>query len=129
MMGLILALDLKEIGLQWDPSIGDHYYHHGYLDSVSPFDCTRVSVLAASDHKNVIFAPRLDQLTQEIEKCGYWWSLSPSAHDGTKFKGYMIEICDVEYIGKEEESWHTIIEDTPEEVAAQALLWILKGAK
>ena len=67
--------------------------------------------------KSDIFAPRLDQLLAEIEKCDWTWMLYAPNSVGK----YGIDVGK----GSIYHNNKTIMADSPEEVAAQALLWIL----
>ena len=70
-----------------------------------------------------IFAPRLDQLLAEIEKCRYIWAIDVSATNGDTVTGYAVDITrDLSYADEEE-----FRASTPENAAASALLWIPEG--
>lgn len=126
MLSLELVKRLKELGLEWEPQRGDWYYnHHGYVSgTTTTLDLlNEVTVLIQSisrDYANrtVHFAPRLDQLLWEIEKRGYKWDLTN---------------CPLEPLGKYSLTlWidnglpNEHFADSPEEAAAQALIWILE---
>lgn len=66
-----------------------------------------------------LFAPRLDQLLAEIEKRGYGWKLE-------KFHAYNLRRMQIYKIN---DLLGCFEADSPEEAAAQALLWILEQKK
>lgn len=118
------ARKLKEAGLRWEPQIGDWYYHAnkcGEILSPQPFlvdsRVLKYRKIGLSD----VFAPRLDQLLAEIEKRGTYWALyhigPPPAEYGLQLMNYPT--------GMTKSFWA----DTPDEAAAQALLWILEREK
>lgn len=121
MLILETAKKLKAAGLKWEPQRGDWYYnHHGYVSgTTTTLDLlNEVTVLIQSisrDYANrtVHFAPRLDQLLAEIERRGYTWSL-----ELTDEGKYVINIF------KGAQGVCCKIADSPEEAAAEALLWI-----
>lgn len=124
MLSLELAKRLKELGLEWEPQRGDWYYnHHGYVSgTTTTLDLlNEVTVLIQSisrDYANrtVHFAPRLDQLLAEIEKRGYAWKLE-------KFHAYNLRRME---IYKVNDLLGCFEDNSPEEAAAQALIWILE---
>lgn len=123
MISLEKAKALKEAGLAWEPERGDRYYavgcangeikYIGLIDRL-PFGyfCDIVAV----------FAPSLSQLLAEIEKRGYCWKLYKNY---TKF---LTGFYDIALYQKSaiNQRYHTpFAVDTPEDAAADALLWIL----
>jgi len=113
MISLSLAQKLKNAGLRWEPKMGDFFTTPG----------TNLIQCAITPIRNVEYAtskivwlPRLDQLLAEIEKRGYEWSL----HSSTST--YDIEL----YNSGDMYSCLIKSDDKPEDVAGQALLWILK---
>lgn len=105
------ARALRDAGLQWEPKPGDCY-----------FDGTEIEVIPfpdiEDDYEYVIaimdshaWLPRLDQLLAEIEKRGYY----PALYCFGNGK-YEIEFTTGLYFRG----------DTPEDAAADALLWILR---
>lgn len=112
MISFETAKALKEAGLQWKPQIGDWFYtnHRRYVHMV--IDLSELQV-----QEDYVFDPRLDQLLAEIDKRGYSWELSLDDVDVPPYA-----ICLV--MPTRNRKWFTA--DTPEEAAAQALLWILR---
>lgn len=123
MLSLELAKRLKELGLRWEPQEGDFLYYHTYGEE------SKLGVINDSDMgenreeslDNIytgewIFAPRLDQLLAEIEKRGYAWKLE-------KFHAYNLRRME---IYKVNDLLGCFEDNSPEEAAAQALIWILE---
>lgn len=79
-----------------------------------------LKVYSVASWEKKLWLPRLDQLLAEIEKRGYVWKLRSRA-DGKYF---------VALFGKNDENYlvqcYWTEADSPEEAAAQALIWILK---
>ena len=118
MISLETAKKLRDAGLEWKPQEGDYIrYFDGNLISI--LTCGDV---AFEDLKDCIFAPRLDQLLSEIEKRGYWWEIGHRIVDVGKIHKYKI------WVSKKHQNNanRSLMSDSPEEAAAQALLWILK---
>lgn len=117
MISLETAKALKDAGLAWKPKVGDRYLQE-YCSGKEP-----VIGIRATDNEGYYQdtiqtqLPRLDQLLAEIEKQGWTWMLYAPNNDDK----YGIEIG-AELI------YHnniTVMADSPDEAAAQALLWIL----
>lgn len=115
MLSLEICQKLKDAGLQWEPKEGDYVrYFDGNLISI--LTCGDV---AFEDLKDCIFAPRLDQLLAEIEKRGYehhkleYWRDKPDNH-----KHWFLLWADGH--------WQEFKTGTPDDAAAEALLWILQ---
>ena len=118
MISLETAKKLKEAGLEWEPQIGDWNHHYvfgiGIVTSESP-----PKVVG----ENFTFAPRLDQLLSEIEKQSgrYKYELTGSRvyplSNNLKPK-YRITIQTDRVL--------PFFADSPEEAAAEALIWILE---
>ena len=121
MLSLETAQRLKAAGLKWEPQEGDFLYYHTYGEG------SELGVISDSDmgeHReesldNIytgewIFAPRLDQLLAEIEKRGWKHELYSHPEFGKYHcviqKGGIRRLFDA---------------NSPEEAAAQALIWIL----
>lgn len=107
------AKALREAGLKWKPEIGDWFYMpkgEGPLLYWNPETDKELMVLYS------VFAPRLDQLLAEIEKRGYDYDLSSPFHD----EPYN---CFLWHNGAKKKGKDN---NSPEEAAAKALLWVLK---
>lgn len=124
MLSLETAKKLKDAGLQWEPQIGDWFYNsHGYVFDTTLDLLNEVTVLINSfarsyANRTIVFAPRLDQMLVEIEKRGWTWMLYAPNDEGK----YGIDIGN----GSIYDNNKTILADSPDEAAAQALLWILE---
>jgi hypothetical protein len=111
MLSLETAKALRDAGLEWEPQLGD-LFAADYDNGLGP---TKPQVVRIADFGKPgpehIWLPRLDQLLAEIEKRGYDWFLKT-------------DYC---YVVNNNNQTQGIYADTPEEAAAQALLWILKA--
>jgi hypothetical protein len=119
MISLELARKLKEAGLEWEPQMYDFFtmiiLEKPIIACVTDkwtLDSVRKEVLEFKGERR-LFLPRLDQLLAEIEKRGYTWSL-----ELTDEGKYVINIF------KGAQGVCCKIADSPEEAAAEALLWI-----
>ena len=123
MISLEMAKKLKAAGLEWEPQIGDMFYWHNGKD-------WGIDALTSEDVNNNldetrdfidegawIFAPSLEQLLVEIEKRGYGWKLE-------KFHAYNLRQMQIYKIN---DLLGCFEADSPEEAAAQVLLWIYEG--
>lgn len=125
MLSLETAKRLKELGLRWEPQEGDFLYYHTYGEE-SELGVINDSDMGENREESLdniytgewIFAPRLDQLLAEIEGRGYEWDLHT-------FDGYY-EIQIVCYFDGHKKKELTLMKGSPEEAAAQALVWILE---
>lgn len=108
MISLEMARKLKEAGLEWEPKKGDWYWVFG-TNSIDLITIDRNDIVP----KSIIFLPSLDQLLAEIEKCAYEWCLE-QARDKYRLSLWFDQACVYEFRA-----------DTPEDAAAEALLWIL----
>jgi hypothetical protein len=126
MISLELAKKLKDAGLKWEPKEGDWYIIFGdeeqflevcgtelhrtdrCIDSVK-----RLYRIAPGE---LCFIPSLSQLLAEIEKRGYEWDLEFDIGGCHKYSCTISSDTHYEFMPA----------DTPEETAAQALLWILE---
>ena len=113
MISLEIAQALKDAGLKWTPHTGDYYYRV-YDQGFGHYDKNYIDFMA----NNVYHALSLSQLLAEIEARGYVWALR---HSGS----YEISICPWGDISKAK----TFKAKSPEESAAQALLWIIEQEK
>jgi len=124
-ISLETAKKLKKAGLKWEPRQGDWIYnHHGFVSGTTTtldliVEGTVLVHSIARDYLNrtVEFAPRLDQLLAEIEKRGHRWEI-----------GHYDDNEDIYYIAivskKTRLTGHQFTANSPEESAANALLWI-----
>ena len=128
MISLELAKQLKDAGLEWDYEYGfprDYVYYKGKIHEVEGPGTNDTFRLAPWQNyvkrEYLIFAPTLSQILSEIEKRGYCWGLSAyySCSDTKKY----LYFCKI----SGENKFFTA--DTPEEVAAAALLWVMKEGK
>lgn len=125
-MKLETAQKLKDAGLPWMPELLDTYVFTKFEESGELSVCipkTYESVnnlnglllIDAEDETGLLWLPRLDQLLAEIEKRGYFMDLSGPYNTGEWRIILGGSVSDPHFYA-----------DTPEEAAAQALLWILE---
>lgn len=122
MTSLELAKKLKDAGLRWDPKVGDWWYGDCGIKVLSQsklekwIEWNKRRKHLVWTHKGMIWIPSLSQLLDEIKKYGYWW---------------YVESDNKIIIGLEKDKTMTMVflADTPENVAAKALLWILEREK
>jgi hypothetical protein len=129
MLSLEMAKKLKSAGLKWEPKQDDRVYCNepGFIGKTGticqagyPFLGTRVNIalddnsIAVFDSRKLINAPRLDQILAEIEARGYGWGIDGLGYCQLFRSGYMVKV---------------VRADSPEEAAAQALLWIMEQDK
>lgn len=123
-----LSRELQDAGLKWEPTKGDWFYWENRgkwnLD-VLPARDIDTEFLDNIDVYGHVYCPRLDQLLQEIEARGYEWTVvSPYKRNPVYGIAVYYHGCVADGLRKAFEA------ATPEEAAAQALLWILwKEAK
>lgn len=81
-----------------------------------------INVYSVSSWDKKLFVPRLDQLLAEIDQREYWWELGHRSSVGVK-KIYYTEI-----VKKHNTSIPQMVfaNDSPDEAAAAALLWIIE---
>ena len=107
---------MKEAGLKWEPKLGDIFV--GYFNNELGTSSTDI-VLSNNFGKpgpEHIWFPHLDQLLTEIERRGYGWKLE-------KFHAYNLRRME---IYKVNDLLGCFEDNSPEEAAAQSLLWILQ---
>jgi hypothetical protein len=114
MISLETAKALKEAGLEWKPRKFDSYFHPNLRNAL----INDPHVPKCGIKPELIFAPRLDQLLKEIEKRVWKWNLWVDEREGG-YKCAVVIPSPIRPIPK------VIKANTPEEAAAQALLWIL----
>ena len=118
---------LKDAGLVWEPKAKDVYWD-GRAEVVI-FDVNKYNIIGnfvgnggiitprrKEFLDKMVFAPRLDQLLAEIERRGYWFSLARES------EGHNYSVMLWQAGGR----IGIFYAATPEEAAAQALLWILE---
>jgi hypothetical protein len=126
-MKLETAQKLKDAGLPWMPELLDTYVftkfeESGELSVCIPKTYENVNnlngllLIDAEDETGLLWLPRLDQMLAEIEKRGYGWKLE-------KFHAYNLRRMQIYKIN---DLLGCFEADSPEEAAAQALLWILE---
>jgi hypothetical protein len=123
MISLETAKALKDAGLVWEPKLGDQILnpHYGKPEITM---CQNLPKIMPS---YIIWLPRLDQLLAEIGRRGYRYILDSNPDDETnKFLSPTIELLEKDNTCKFK-WWIVFAEcaDSPDEAAAQALLWIL----
>lgn len=127
MLRLETAKALKEAGLKWEPEIGDNFKaYNGIIQMAIKRNADVVETNFGRFPKETmradsIWLPRLDQLLADIEVRGWTWVLYAPNDEGK---------CGID-IGKETLCRSNLLAmgDSPEEAAAQALLWILRQEK
>jgi len=112
MISLEMARKLKDAGLKWEPEMGDVYYGRGTL-----FDWDFALLKEEQKTKGIVWAPRLHQILAEIVAQGYGYNLSSPFRDGKYDCMVWEDGCGPRKI---------ITANTPEQAAAEALLWILQ---
>jgi hypothetical protein len=121
MLSLETAKSLKEAGLKWEPKMGDLFvadYDNGL--GPTPVDVVKTNNFGEPGPEH-IWLPRLDQLLAEIEK----HHIGGYTH-GRDLRGYFTIVTVVNTRGYGLSRYEARHNDSPEEAAAQALLWILK---
>ena len=120
MISLEKARALKEAGLVWEPKQGDWYY-------CLEFDQPELQAIDAAyafgfePDDDDVFAPRLDQELGEIQsrfKINQWWEMADDW-----FSIYELRNIDGAEGSVLIKSIHD--SDTPEDAAADALLWLI----
>ena len=129
MISLETAKKLKKAGLKWEPETCDTYYWpRKFNNPVQVMHRDFDLLQKEQDTKGIVWAPRLDQLLAEIERREYYAVLRTCSFNQELSK----EQCRVSVwkegdpIHKKPHGWYA---DTPDEAAAQALLWILEREK
>lgn len=123
-MSLVTSLDkartLKEAGLEWEPKRGDF--------CVTEWGDILLIAHDKDEYVNhCLWLPRLDQLLAEIEKRGYGWKLSASTYPKV-YLSYKYRLELTAYIrtnGRDHITQESFWANSPENAAAEALLWIL----
>jgi hypothetical protein len=124
MISLETAKALKDAGLAWEPKIGDTYRQLSDSHLTLIYDANPVKEYWV---KKSVWHPRLDQLLAEIVKNIWGCRLSVLWIEDFP-TGYECLLSRTEETeeGKWEEFEHCFDSpDSPDEAAAQALLWIL----
>ena len=138
MISLEAAKALKDAGLEWEPKLGDLFNTLECIEAGNTSFCIwDEEIQEAYDtpgadidgmHKGSLWLPRLDQLLAEIVKNIWGCRLSVLWIEDFP-KGYECLLSRTEETeeGKWEEFEHCFDSpDSPDEAAAQALLWILR---
>ncbi len=119
-ISLETAKDLKDAGLEWEPQMLD--FHRTYLWGKPSVCCIADETslaLISNNHiafeDGALWIPRLEQLLQEIEKRRYG---TINLHNAAGYTKWRIFVGLKEHRG-----------DSPEEAAAQALLFILNNGR
>lgn len=130
MIGVELAGKLKEARLAWEPKEGDwlllwqpgigmeegFYYENARLREV---DCENEHKVTEKD----VWLPSLSDMLAELESRGYYWEMyCRTTLDGD---GYEIQIMRLEEWNENGSSGNKSA-DTPEDAAAEVLLWVLE---
>jgi len=137
MISLDMAKRLKEAGLKWVPQVGDWFrteklgpqvVYLGWMEvGNDPETSTDAPVLCPAiiryRHAECIWLPRLDQMIQEIDQREFWWEIKHVLVD-SNIKKYKARISKKHNTSIPEKIFSTT---TPDESAALALEWILKG--
>jgi len=138
MISLEKARALKEAGLRWEPKRFDLFTGgtetwevlETYIGEGGTKWIRGIGGWVAYG-KNFTFLPRLDQLLAEIERRGWVWYIGCAAFNNKYY-------CQIGKVYKNEDGHIVGIDytvtppdwfkgDTPEDAAAETLLWILKG--
>ncbi len=137
MISFETAKALKEAGLEWEPKLGDLFNTLECIEAGNTSFCIwDEEIQEAYDtsgadidgmHKGSLWLPRLDQLLAEIVKNIWGCRLSVLWIEDFP-KGYECLLSRTEETeeGKWEEFAQRFVTASPEEAAAQALLWILR---
>jgi len=127
MLSLETAKRLKEAGLEWEPQNYDFYvmtiFEIPLITCMSDkwtVKSVRKDVLEFGDERRV-WLPRLDQILAHIEKLGYWLFLW-----GTANGRYCVELIKHHADGYGSKCIDFFYNESLEEAAAEALLWILR---
>lgn len=113
MISFDTAKRLKDLGLEWEPKVGDQYRELLYKRLTQIYDADLKNEYRIKDS---VWLPRLDQLLAEIKKRGWYWELEH--RDFTP--NYKCEVYHPEW------GVPPFYADSPAEAAAQALIWILE---
>ena len=105
MLSIELAKKLKDAGLPWEPALGDLFYWDDYdhweRDVLKEHDIQEATSGISECTADWIFAPRLEQLLNAIDKCGYMWKLrtflTGNSPPAPRLPGYLIEAWEGEY--------------------------------
>ena len=129
MINLELAKKLKNAGLEWEPQVGDFYIWGDEKWVVDVLEQKTAKILSP----DAIFIPRLDQLLKEITDRWEWnWEIRLE-NDSPK---HLLD-SPVVILLQRPKKWHKPLNDswvnsfttnakTPEDAAAEALLWVLE---
>lgn len=122
MISLDKARELKEAGLEWQPQFGDAVIDSGKPLLVIYGDVNELGMIEFQSNSGwhegnfYIWLPSLSQLLAEIEARGFTWDMGNLVTGGYKFILYTDSTP----------NGNLYCESTPEDVAADALIWVLK---
>lgn len=131
MIGLELAKKLKDVGLRWEPKIGDWWhgdrglklYDNKTRHRWNEWNKTRKHLVWT--HWGIVWLPSLSDLLAEIEWRGYHVDINTVSLGMPVKLSYVISLKNIspdgEILTLEYKKWGC----TPEEAVGQALLWIL----
>ena len=126
MLSLETAKRLKKAGLVWEPETCDTYYWPRKFDNPVKVMHRDFDLLKKEqDTKGIVWAPRFDQLLAEIERREYAWIIGRTER---KYRGHLYygELANIQN-PEDSECYEQFFDaDTPEQAAAEALLWILE---
>lgn len=120
MISLDLALKLKEVGLKWEPQLGDFFFMYHPVEQKYSNKPDVIGIGSCSMWPEDIWLPRLDQLLAEIERRGYGWEMFTSVDGVIVF--FVLRKCEI--LGYKVIAYD-VTDSIPENAAAKALLWIL----
>ena len=125
-----IAKKLKDAGLEWEQHELDFYYWP-YRDDLCQLMCFEIALFYCDEDEayrttkeHGIYMPRLDQLLIEIEGRERWEYALISHTMPNKTKRY--ECTVTKYADGFTVEFNSSYADSPDEAAAQALLWIIE---
>ena len=127
MISLEMARKLRDAGLEWEPLAGDFYSWCG-RNWLVDFCQTSQAEILASQPDPALWLPRLDQLLAEIEKRGWEWTIYSATPENVKSVDIYEVIADEKLYHcsvAQDKLGHISGRHTPDDAAAEALLWIL----
>lgn len=135
MLSLETAKKLKEAGLRFSLKHGDQLYDEsGKVQEIHHISTCRKFVwmengLSIRELDKTVYIPRLDQLLAEIEKRGYRWDIGNLGYFRDDDDDDDDDVCIGLFDKETREYVAQFLGAIPEEVAAQALSWILEQEK
>ena len=126
MISLVTAQKLKDAGLEWIPKYGDMCYQK-YNEGLKSEHIKLIAVVENSLTCSEIFAPRIDQLLAEIEERSWYYRIDSWTNPVVEMRySCTAQKYHNESIYGEIIKTKQFYADSPEEAAAQALLWIME---